>query len=205
MSSARLANLLATLLGTGQRLAVVVDSILLDASGNPAVKTSATASAVNEVTVTNSITGQPPVIASSGTDTHVGLRLSPKGSAGVVITGPMATKRVVTTVNTAGAGTYSAAAIAGGLILRDTAGDDRTDTTSAAAHILAEFWGAQVGSSFFLIVRNTAGAAETITIAGGTGVTISGTATIGQGITRIFCGVFTNVTSGSEALTLYSI
>lgn len=114
-------------------------------------------------------------------------------------------KIVATTEATAGNETLSAAELIGGLILRDPNGADRTDTTDTAALILAAIPGAIVGSSFEFTIRNTADAAETITIAGGTGVTTSGTMTIAQNNSKRFLLVFTNVTAASEAATLYSL
>ncbi len=111
----------------------------------------------------------------------------------------------VTNINNAGAGTYSAAALRGGFITRDTNGGSRTDTTGTAATIVASIPGCIVGSSFEFTVRNTAGAAETITVAGGTGVTMSGTATIAQGNSKRFLLVVTNSTTGNEAVTVYSL
>ena len=178
---------------------------LLDANNNETVRSGATASAVNEITVTNAATGTSPTIGASGSDTHVSMILVPKGTAAVIVDGPLASKSTVTTTSTAGAATYAASEIAGGLILRDPNGASRTDTTATAALILAQFLRARVGSTFNLVIRNTADAAETITVQGGTGVTISGTATIAQNNTKHFLGVFTNVTASSEALTLYSL
>ena len=178
---------------------------LLDSNNNETIKSGATASAVNEFTATNAATGTSPIFGASGSDTHVSMILAPKGTAAVIVDGPLASKSTVTTTSTAGAGTYAASEIAGGLILRDPNGANRTDTTATAAQILAQFLHAKVGSTFPLIVRNTADAAETITVQGGTGVTISGTATIAQNNTKHFMGVFTNVTPSSEAITLYSI
>lgn len=208
MTLDRIVSLLARLVdgsGGSTRVAIVTETTLNDSGGNEAVKTTATTSAVNEFTVTNAATGNAPLISASGGDTNVGFLIAPKGTAGVVVDGPFVSKRAAATISTAGAGTYSAANIAGGIILRDPAGASRTDTTGTAADILAQFLGAKAGSSFFLLVRNTADAAETITVAGGAGVTISGTATIAQNNSKLFCGLFTNVGSGTEALTLYSI
>jgi hypothetical protein len=201
----RITQALVNLLNSGSRAIIVVDSILRDSGGtNEAIKTGATGSAVNEFTATNAATGTAPIFAASGDDTNIGMILAPKATAGVIVDGPLASKRVVATITTAGAGTYSAANIAGGIILRDPTGASRTDTTGTAAAILAQFLGAKVGSSFFVLVRNTADAAETITVSGGSGVTIDGTATIAQNNSKLFMGVFTNVGSGTEALTLYS-
>lgn len=60
---------------------------VLDASGNELVKFSATASAVNEVTVTNKGTGAAPSVAATGDDTNVGLNLVSKGTGEVQING----------------------------------------------------------------------------------------------------------------------
>lgn len=46
---------------------------------------SATASAVNAVTLTNAATGNSPSLAASGTDTNINLTLSPKGDASVLL------------------------------------------------------------------------------------------------------------------------
>ena len=114
-------------------------------------------------------------------------------------------KTVPATLTTAGALTLTTAQILGGLILRDPAGAGRTDTTPTAAQLAAAIPGVMVGTSFEFHIRNNAGGAFTITVGAGAGVTISGTATIAQSNSKTFRAVFTNVTAGSEALTLYSI
>jgi hypothetical protein len=111
----------------------------------------------------------------------------------------------VTTIATAGVVGYSAAEFLGGLILRDPNGAGRADTVPTAAALVAAMPGAFVGQSFEVTIRNTAGAAETITVTTATGATLSGTMTIAQLNTRRFLAVLTNVTSGSEAYTLYSL
>jgi hypothetical protein len=114
-------------------------------------------------------------------------------------------KTTTTTITTAGAETLTAAQLIGGLILRDPAGGARTDTTDTAANVVAAISEAVVGSSFEVIIRNDADAAETITIAGGSGVTTSGTMTIAQNNIKRFRVVLTNVTAASEAATIYSL
>lgn len=108
-------------------------------------------------------------------------------------------------VATAGAATLTVAQLKAGLILRDPAGGNRSDVTPTAALIVAAFKDAHVGKRFRVVIRNTADAAETITLTGGDGVTISGTATIAQNNSKEFLGVITNATEGSEAVTLYSL
>ena len=82
--------------------------------------------------------------------------------------------------------TYTAAQFLGGLIQRDPAGGARTDVTPTATAILNAIGSTQIGSGFLLVIKNTADAAETITMSGGTGVTIVGTATIAQNNTKLF-------------------
>jgi hypothetical protein len=111
----------------------------------------------------------------------------------------------VTTDNTAGANTWSAAEMIGGLMLRDPAGADRSDVTTTAALLVAAIAGAQVGSGFQFTIRNTADANETITLTAGAGVTLSGAMTIPQNYERRFVAVCTNVGSGTEAVTVYDV
>lgn len=54
-----------------------------DTNGNEVVKITATASAVNEVTLANAATGNDPVWSPTGGDANVGLKLSPKGTGTV--------------------------------------------------------------------------------------------------------------------------
>ena len=109
----------------------------------------------------------------------------------------------VATVATAGAATYDAADVVGGLILRDPNGASRSDVTPTAALLVAAVPGAVVGSGFEFTIRNTADAAETITLTAGSGVTLSGTMTIAQNNSKRFLAVITNV--GTPAITIYSL
>lgn len=111
----------------------------------------------------------------------------------------------VTTDNTAGANTWSAAELVGGLMLRDPAGDNRSDVTPTAAQIVGAITGAIATSSFEFVIRNTADAAETITLTAGANVSLSGTMTIAQNNSKRFLAVVTNAGSGTEAVTIYSL
>jgi len=51
-----------------------------DTNGNEVIKTPATASAVNEITVTNAATGNAPAISATGGDTDINMTLTPKGT-----------------------------------------------------------------------------------------------------------------------------
>lgn len=93
-----------------------------------------------------------------------------------------------TALATAGAGTLLAAAILSGMILRDPAGNNRTDTTDTAANLIAAIPALAVDyGEFEFFIVNTADAAETITLAGGVGVTLQDIATIAQNSMDKFC------------------
>ncbi len=116
--------------------------------------------------------------------------------------GGMIQQTTVTTLATAGAATLTAAQILGGLILRDPAGGARTDTLPTATLLAAAMVQAGVGNSFEFTVRNTADAAETITIAAGTDGTTSGTMTIAQNNTKRFKVV---ITADTPTYDVYSL
>lgn len=107
----------------------------------------------------------------------------------------------VSTVETAGAATYTAAQLLGGLILRDCAGGARSDVTPTAALIIAAMRQAGIGNSFEFTIKNTSDAAETITVTAGTDVTLTGTMTIAQNNSKRFLCVVT----ASTTVTIYSL
>jgi hypothetical protein len=81
-----------------------------------------------------------------------------------------------------------------------------TYTTATAAAIVAAIGGdCAVGTTFMVVVLNASAGDNTITIAGGTDVTVSGVATVAQNASKVFLGRVTNVTAGSEAITLYGL
>jgi hypothetical protein len=74
------------------------------------VKFAETASAVNEITVTNSATGNSPEIAATGDDTNIDLKLTPKGTGKLNLDGikfPNADGTVNQVLTTSGAGVLS--------------------------------------------------------------------------------------------------
>lgn len=119
--------------------------------------------------------------------------------------GSNVTTATVTTLTTAGAVTFTIAQLLGSLILRDPNGANRADVTPTAALIVAGITGCVVGSSFEFSIRNDADAAETITLTGGTSVTIKGTATIGQNAIKRFKLVVTSITASAETVDIYSL
>ena len=94
--------------------------------------------------------------------------------------------------------------VLGGLIIRSFLAA-RSDTLPTAAALVEAIQGCMVGTSFRFLVRNAAAGAFAQTLVAGTGGTVSGTATVAQNNAKEYLVVFTNVTAGSEAYTVYSI
>jgi hypothetical protein len=67
--------------GSGKKLKIVGD--VIDTNGNELLKVTATASAVNEVTLANAATGGAPTLTASGGDTNIGMKLVGKGTGEV--------------------------------------------------------------------------------------------------------------------------
>ena len=58
---------------------------ILDVNGLELLNLTATGSAVNELTLANSATGNNPVLSATGGDTNVGITLTPKGTGEIVV------------------------------------------------------------------------------------------------------------------------
>ena len=114
---------------------------------------------------------------------------------------------LVSTVAAAATATLTARQMLGGLILQEGNAGGTTTTTATAAELVAAFNGVAVNSSALMVIRNTGtDGTDDITTAAGTGVTLSpGACVIEENLTGIFLLVFTNVTPGSEAVTMYTI
>ena len=67
--------------GSGKKLKIVGD--VIDTNGNELLKVTATASAVNELTLANAATGGAPTLTASGGDTNIGMKLVGKGTGEV--------------------------------------------------------------------------------------------------------------------------
>lgn len=121
--------------------------------------------------------------------------------------GPVVPLIVPATLSTAGNLTYTTDQLLGGLIIRAGNGGARTDTLPTAAALVAAMQGVQVGHSFQFDLLNNSATAVAITVAVGAGITAMTGATLAtsQSNVRYFMIVFTNVTIGSEAATLYSL
>jgi hypothetical protein len=81
-----------------------------DSNGNEEIIFTATASAVNELTVANAATGNNPNVTASGSDADVGINLTPKGVGAVTFNGTgkiQAVKEKVTVTAVASTGTIN--------------------------------------------------------------------------------------------------
>lgn len=78
-----------------------------------------------------------------------------------------------------------------------------SDTTPTAAQLVAAIPNVAVGDVYELVVRNRN--TGTLTLVAGTGVTLEGTTTIPTVNTRRYAIRFTNVTVGTEAVTISGI
>ncbi len=134
--------------------------------------------------------------ASSSEDDLVSVLLTP-------FVGLSPKKTSISTITTADNTTLTTAQMLGGFIDRECSGGARTDTTPDASDLIAAMPDAQAGDSFDLIIRNSSAAANTLTIAAGSGITLDAdnTDTVAQGYTRIYRVVLT----GAATATMYSI
>jgi hypothetical protein len=72
-------------------------------------------------------------------------------------------------VTDAGAATYTAAQVLGGVIIRDCSGAGRTDVLPTAALLIGAMRAPRIGDTIDVLVVNSSDAAETITISAGSG------------------------------------
>lgn len=98
--------------------------------------------------------------------------------------------------------TYTARQMLGGVIVQTTSANTAA-TTATAADLVAGFNNPTVNSSIMLWIIQSG--ANVITLTGGTGVTVTGTNTIGNNLTGVYLLTFTNVTPGSEAVTMRTL
>lgn len=99
------------------------------------------------------------------------------------------------TITATSAQTYTAAQYLGGYIARDPSGAGRADLVPTAAQINAANPALVVGSFFDTTIKNTADAAETITLTANTGVTLIGAITVAQNETAVVRTIKTGSTT----------
>ncbi|MCK4340284.1 MAG: hypothetical protein KAY37_01000 [Phycisphaerae bacterium] len=162
----------------------------------------ATASAVNEMTLTRAATAGAPALKASGGDTNVSQELGGKGSGVVQVTSPLVDKATQTAkIATA---TLTIAELLT-KIIDGTPTGAATYTLPTAALLVAGIIDCKVGDSFEFLVNNKSSGANTITVAAGSGGTADGTLTVAQNVIRAFRIIVTNVTGSSEAYFAYGI
>lgn len=102
--------------------------------------------------------------------------------------------------------TLTIAQLLAGSLAIDAGGSARNVTTPTAAAIVAALPHVPAGSACELVIKNTSdGDTETLTIVGGTGVTVVGTATVARNNTKVFKVKVVTKTAESEAVHLISI
>lgn len=109
---------------------------------------------------------------------------------------------------TAGARTYTAAEILGGIIVRDCAGGSRSDVLPTAALLVAAMTRPAVGDVVQCTIINGSDANEVITVGAGTGGGFdtnqtSASRVIPQNASKTVFIRLTNVTASSEAYVAY--
>ncbi len=121
------------------------------------------ANAVNECTITGGATGVATTIAASG-ETNVGLILSAKATAAVMMAQMLVDFNTVTTVSATGATTITAAQLLGGLIVYSGNGA-ATFTFPTGTQLTTALPGSGAGQCFDCIFKNTGN--NTLTVAAG--------------------------------------
>ena len=177
-------------------------SLITDVNDNELLDTKGVASAVNQLGIANAATGTSPIIEARGGDTNISIQLLPKGSGVVQAANPFVEEMTQTAL------TDTATVTAAQLltkVLDGTPTAAATYTLSTAALLVAAIPGARVGDSFWVVINNKSGGANTITVAAGTGGTADGTLTVAQNVIRSFLVIITNVTASSEAYFVYGI
>jgi len=167
---------------------------IADANGNEQLIFNTTANAVNEITITNAVSGTSPLIASSGNSSDIDLRLQGKGSGSVVIDdSSISTTNSTFSVFNAVANNISAFGAANTLTLGANSGTATISNVTVTAPNATSILGAAATT---VSLSTSPTSAATINI--GTGVNTSGTKTISIG-TGGGNGGSTSITIGSCA------
>jgi len=134
-----------------------------DANANEILKFTATGSAVNEVTLANAATGANPVLSATGTDTNVGINITPKGTGELNVNASFLTGIFSDKVSAIGnTGTSQTINVGTAQVFTATLTGNCTFTLSGANSNSSR------GSSFTLILTNDGTADRTVAFSGGT-------------------------------------
>ena len=189
-------------IGSGKKLKLVGD--VIDTNGNELLKVTATASAVNELTLANAATGSNPVLSATGNDTNIGITITPKGSGSINLTGPVAASgtaayllKGITYLTSGTAATYTTPTNASALYVEVVGGggggggvDGQGSSTAAAA-------GSGGGGGYVAKLITSPSATYTYTIgAGGTGGAAGANNGVAGGTTTFSDGGLTLTATG---------
>ena len=98
-------QLSADLDANGKNITIDTSTGIIDENGNQQITFSTTGSAVNEFTVANAATTNPPALSVTGGDTNIDMNLTPKGTGRVTFNGQGKIQSVAEKVTTAAVGT----------------------------------------------------------------------------------------------------
>jgi hypothetical protein len=134
-----------------------------DTNGAELIKVTATASAVNEITLANAATGGNPTLTASGDDTNVGIDVTPKGTGELNVNASFLTGIFSDKVSAIGnTGTAQTINVGTAQVFTATLNGNCTFTLSGANSNSSR------GSSFTLILTNDGTAGRTVAFSGGT-------------------------------------
>ena len=141
----------------------VIGTSIKDTNANTLVAITATGSAVNNFTIANAAAAANPVISATGSDTNIGISLTPKGTGEVLATTSYLTGVFSDKVTAIGnTGTSQTIALTSGTVYTATLNGNCTFTLSASNSVASR------ASSFTLILTNDATPGRTVAWSGGT-------------------------------------
>lgn len=160
---------------TSAGVILFADQPLMDSSQNEFIKFSKTASAVNEITVTNAATGSSPSISATGGDTDLNLTLAGKGAGGPYASGIFYRAQGAPTAKTTSA-TLTASELAAGIVtINQGAGATSAQQLPTAAAMDTGFAALPNGGSLDVVFINTSTVdAEDASVTTNTGWTLVG-------------------------------
>ena len=99
-----------TATGTTSLTSPKIVTQISDTNGNELLKVTATASAINELTLANAAAGSNPVLSATGGDTNIGITLTSKGTGGIVFPAGSVSTPAITTIGDTNTGIFFSAA-----------------------------------------------------------------------------------------------